>query len=159
MAIPPTAHRTALYILASSDPICYLSVDVATHHSRSYVLFSSKATTAHFYWPFIEISLPGVRRLQGLLHLDLLLFAPIEIRHRAVLNALLIAGLQQVVEEYPAYGFGKLFMILRRWGHRWNHKRVHRIYCRLNLNKRRRGKKRFPNRYPIQLAVPDTMNG
>ena len=49
-------------------------------------------------------------------------------------------------------------MILRRWGHRWNHKRVDRIYCRLNLNKRRRGKKRFPNRYPIQLAVPDTMN-
>ena len=70
-----------------------------------------------------------------------------------------IAGLQQAVEKYPAYGFSKLFKILRRWGHRWNHKRVHRIYCRLNLNKRRRGKKRLPNRYPIQLAVPDTMNG
>jgi len=69
-----------------------------------------------------------------------------------------IAGLQQAVEKYPAYGFSKLFKILRRWGHRWNHKRVHRIYCRLNLNKRRRGKKRLPNRYPIQRTVPDTIN-
>jgi len=69
-----------------------------------------------------------------------------------------IAGLQQAIEKYPAYGFSKLFKILRRWGYRWNHKRVHRIYCRLNLNKRRRGKKRLPNRYPIQLAVPDTSN-
>ena len=69
-----------------------------------------------------------------------------------------IAGLQQAVEHYPAYGFSKLFKILRRWGHRWNHKRVHRIYCQLNLNKRRRGKKRLPNRYPIQLEAPDTIN-
>jgi len=52
----------------------------------------------------------------------------------------------------------KLFKILPRWGYRWNHKRVHRIYCRLNLNKRRRGKKQLPNRSPIQLVVPDTIN-
>ena len=70
-----------------------------------------------------------------------------------------IEGLQQAVEKYPAYGFGKVFKILRRWGHRWNHKRVHRIYCRLNLNKRRRGKKRLPNRSPITLALPATING
>jgi putative transposase len=69
-----------------------------------------------------------------------------------------IADLQQAIEKYPAYGFGKLFKILCRWGHRWNHKRVHRIYCRLNLNKRRRGKKRLPNRCPIQLVGPDTIN-
>ena len=69
-----------------------------------------------------------------------------------------MAGLQQAIEKYLAYGFSKLFKILHRWGHPWNHKRVHRIYCRLNLNKRRRGKKRLPNRYPIQLVVPDTMN-
>jgi putative transposase len=25
------------------------------------------------------------------------------------------------VERYPAYGFSKLFKILRRWGHPWNH--------------------------------------
>ena len=69
------------------------------------------------------------------------------------------AGLQQAVEKYPAYGFSKLFKISRRWGHQWNHKRVHRIYCRQNLNKRRHGKKRLPNRYPIQLALPDKICG
>ena len=73
-------------------------------------------------------------------------------------EGVVIAGLQQAIEKYPAYGFGKLFKILCRWGHRWNHKRVHRIYCRLNLNKRRRGKKRLPNRYLIQLVGPDTIN-
>ena len=40
-------------------------------------------------WSFVKISLPGVRRLQGLLNLDLLLFAPIKIRHHAGPNALL----------------------------------------------------------------------
>lgn len=70
-----------------------------------------------------------------------------------------IAGLQKAIERYPAHGFGKLFKILRRWGHPWNHKRVHRIYCRLNLNKRRRGKKRLPTRNPVQIGLPLTING
>lgn len=69
-----------------------------------------------------------------------------------------IAGLQQAIEKYPAYGFSKLYKILRRWGYRWNHKRVHRVYCLLNLNKRRRGKKRLPSRHPVVLAVPETIN-
>ena len=70
-----------------------------------------------------------------------------------------IAGLQQAVAQYPAYGFSLLFKILRRWGHRCNHKRVYRIYCRLNLNKRRRGKQRLPNRAPVSLKVPGTIDG
>ncbi len=49
-----------------------------------------------------------------------------------------IAALQSATERYPAYGFSKLFKVLRRWGHGWNHKRVHRLSCALNLNKRRR---------------------
>ncbi len=69
-----------------------------------------------------------------------------------------IIGLLEAVERYPAYGFSKLFKILRRWGKKWNHKRVYRIYCLLNLNKRRRGKKRLPNRYPEPLAVPAVAN-
>ena len=44
-----------------------------------------------------------------------------------------IMTLQEAVERYPAYGFSKLFKILRRWGHGWNHKRVYRLYCLLNL--------------------------
>ena len=59
---------------------------------------------------------------------------------------------------YPAYGFGKLLHILRRQGHAWNHKRVHRVYCQLNLNMRRRGKRRLPSRNPQTLSVPSVIN-
>lgn len=59
-----------------------------------------------------------------------------------------IAALHRATERYPAYGFSKLFKVLRRWGHGWNHKRVHRLYCVLNLNKRRRGKKTAPDTKP-----------
>lgn len=69
-----------------------------------------------------------------------------------------IAVLKEAVERYPAYGFSMLFKILKRWGYRWNHKRVHRIYCDLNLNKRRRGKRRLPTRNPEPLCVPSAIN-
>ena len=68
------------------------------------------------------------------------------------------AKLLEAVERYPAYGFSKLFKILKRRGHGWNHKRVYRIYCELKLNKRRRGKKRLPTRHPEPLAVPAQAN-
>jgi putative transposase len=63
-----------------------------------------------------------------------------------------------LVERFPRYGFGKLFPLIRRQGHRWNHKRVHRIYCALGLNIRRKGKKRLPNRNPDRLRVPESIN-
>ncbi|PIB12867.1 hypothetical protein B853_21136 [Vibrio rotiferianus CAIM 577 = LMG 21460] len=69
-----------------------------------------------------------------------------------------IAKLQETAERYPAYGFGKLFKVLRRWGHRWNHKRVYRVYCSLKLNLRRKGKKRLPKRNPAPLACPKSIN-
>jgi len=69
-----------------------------------------------------------------------------------------IAAIQTIVERYPAYGFRKVFIILRRQGHQWNHKRIYRVYCFLNLNMRRKGKKRLPNRYPEPLVVPGDMN-
>ena len=59
-----------------------------------------------------------------------------------------IAEVQAVVERYPAYGFSKVFTKVRRAGHPWNHKRVYRVYCALNLNLRRKGKKRLPSRNP-----------
>ena len=73
-------------------------------------------------------------------------------------DEVVIAGIQAAVERYPAYGFGKLLHILRRQGHTWNHKRVHRLYCQLNLNLRRRGKKRLPSRNPAALSVPSIIN-
>jgi putative transposase len=69
-----------------------------------------------------------------------------------------IAEVQAVVERYPAYGFSKVFTKVRRAGHPWNHKRVYRVYCALNLNLRRKGKKRLPSRNPEPLTVPADMN-
>ena len=69
-----------------------------------------------------------------------------------------IAKLQESVERYPAYGFSKLFKVLRRCGHPWNQKRVYRLYCELKLNKRRPGKKRLASRSPEPLAVPAMAN-
>ena len=69
-----------------------------------------------------------------------------------------IKVLLELVDRYPRYGFGKLFVLIRRQGHPWNHKRVHRIYCALKLNMRRKGKKRLPNRHPEPLRVPESIN-
>ena len=69
-----------------------------------------------------------------------------------------IKALLAAVERYPRYGFRKLFLILRRQGHRWNHKRVYRLYCQLKLNLRRKGKQRLPNRHPQPLSVPAASN-
>ena len=65
----------------------------------------------------------------------------------------MIEALQEADERYPAYRFGKIYKILRRWGHAFNHKRVHRVYCLLNLNRRRRGKRRLPSRRPVRFEV------
>lgn len=69
-----------------------------------------------------------------------------------------IEALQELAERYPRYGFGKMFPILRRHGHKWNHKRVHRVYCDLKLNMRRKYKKRLPSRNPEPLSVPESIN-
>lgn len=69
-----------------------------------------------------------------------------------------IEALQKLAEEHPRWGFRLMFDALRRDGYRWNHKRVHRIYTQLQLNLRRKGKKRLPSRYPQPLTVPARPN-
>ena len=69
-----------------------------------------------------------------------------------------IEAIQSIVEESPGWGFPKVFKSLRRKGYRWNHKRRHQIYCLLQLNKRRRCKRRVPTRNPLPLVVPESSN-
>lgn len=69
-----------------------------------------------------------------------------------------VAVLLELVERFPDRGFGKLYELLRRRGHRWNHKRVWRIYVGLGLNRRRKGKKRLPARDPVPLAAGVALN-
>lgn len=64
-----------------------------------------------------------------------------------------IDTLTKLVEQYPRYGFGKLFAIIRREGHPWNHKRVYRVYCEMKLNIKRKYKKRL-KRLPKPLLQP-----
>jgi putative transposase len=65
-----------------------------------------------------------------------------------------IEELLKLAEQYPAYGFKKMFDKLRQQGKMWNHKRVYRIYKALKLHLRRKGKKRLPTRHPAPLLVP-----
>ncbi len=76
-------------------------------------------------------------------------------RYRSVKNdEELITALTKLAEQFPGYGFWKLFHKLRAEGHSWNHKRVYRVYCGLKLNIRRRVRKRLPKRVWEPLGVP-----
>lgn len=73
-------------------------------------------------------------------------------------DAVVVEALQRLAQAYPAYGFEKMFAKLRNEGFMWNHKRVYRIYKALNLNLRRKHKRRLPSRNPDKLAVPQCCN-
>ena len=74
-------------------------------------------------------------------------------------GSLVITTLLELVERYPRYGFAKYFVVLRREGYTWNHKRVYRIYRQLQLNMRRKGKRRLPSRAPVRLEAQTVVNG
>jgi hypothetical protein len=48
--------------------------------------------------------------------------------------------------------------VLLKIGGTSNHKRVWRVYRLMQLNRRRRGKKRLPNRHPMPLVAGDQIN-
>lgn len=74
-------------------------------------------------------------------------------RDRAVIDAL-----QDFLGDPPRRGFWKCYKALRQRGHHFNHKRVWRVYCALNLNHRRRTKRRPRDREKIPLTVPNAPN-
>ena len=74
-------------------------------------------------------------------------------RDRPVIDAL-----NKLVEQHPRWGFWKYFHALRMAGRRCNHKRVWRIYCAMNLNQKRRAKRRLPDRLRTPLEAPSMPN-
>ena len=72
---------------------------------------------------------------------------------RAIRDRPVIDALNAIVAVEVRWGFWKCHGRLRNMGHAWNHKRVHRVYCAMNLNQKRRGKKRVPTRERQSMVV------
>lgn len=70
----------------------------------------------------------------------------------------IISSLKKLVEDHPSIGFWKCYHRLRRLGHNWNHKHVYRVYTQMQLNIRRRAKKRLPARAKQTLFHPEMIN-
>lgn len=68
------------------------------------------------------------------------------------------AALNSLVQQHPAIGFWQCHYRLRIKGFCWNHKRVRRVYRLMNLNIRRRTKKRLPERVKQPLTLPTSFN-
>jgi len=70
----------------------------------------------------------------------------------------IITILGKLVEKHPSIGFWMCFYRIRNMGYEWNHKRVYRVYTSMQLNIRRRAKKRLPARVKQALMQPDKPN-
>lgn len=69
-----------------------------------------------------------------------------------------IDKLQELSEKRPTDGFWKMYFRIRRQGLVWNHKRIHRVYKLLNLNIKRKGKRRLPARILQPLEAVNEVN-
>lgn len=70
----------------------------------------------------------------------------------------IVEVLKKLADKHKRYGFRKIFCMVRRKGFSWNHKRVYRVYCSLNLNLRKKPKKRLPDRDKVTLEQQNKMN-
>jgi len=73
-------------------------------------------------------------------------------------DAALQAALTDLTTKHVAIGFWQCCYRLWNSGHCWNHKRIYRVYTDMNLNIRRRVKRRLPERVKQTLSVPTAPN-
>jgi putative transposase len=69
-----------------------------------------------------------------------------------------IEALEPTVQKHPSIGFWQCHYRLRLDGHLWNHKCVYWVHRGLQLNIRRRSKKRLPARVKQALFQPEALN-
>jgi putative transposase len=72
-------------------------------------------------------------------------------------DGVLMSALEELVTKHPTIGFWKCYYRLRRKGYSCNHKRLYRVYKELNLNIRRKIKRRLPQRIKQPLVVPESL--
>ena len=79
-------------------------------------------------------------------------------QHKEKDDRLIEEALTETVAKHPAIGFWQCHHRFRNRGEKWNHKRVRRVYRKMNLNIRRKPKKRLPERVKQPLSVPTAPN-
>jgi putative transposase len=67
-------------------------------------------------------------------------------------------ALSELTQRHVSIGFWQSCYRLWNRGHCWNHKRIYRVYKEMNLNIRRKGKRRLPDRVKQPLIVPTAPN-
>jgi putative transposase len=70
----------------------------------------------------------------------------------------IVAALNEIVAVELRWGFWKCYDRLRHLGKPWNHKRVHQVYCQMQLNQKRRAKRRLPKRERQSMVVLPVIN-
>lgn len=73
-------------------------------------------------------------------------------------DSALMEALEELVKKHPTIGFWKCYYRLRRKGYSCNHKKLYRVYKLLQLNIRRKVKRRLPERIKQPLLVPERLN-
>lgn len=62
--------------------------------------------------------------------------------------------LRQMADQWPSWGFWKMYHRMRKDGHVINHKRLYRVYTQSRLNMRRKSKRRVAQRIKQPLVQP-----
>lgn len=73
-------------------------------------------------------------------------------------DSAIIDKLNELAEDKPRRGFPYFFGRIRNEGHIWNRKRVKRVYNLMQLNQRRKHKRRLPKRLVGALVLPANNN-